>query len=85
MPPLTVEMLVTYDVRVSTGPAGVQLEVNVTVSVIADPVTVESFVIYEVTVCSGAAGVHEGQDGVSVSVTTLVITLGGELGHEEGV
>jgi hypothetical protein len=45
---------------------------------------VENLVIYEVAVCSGAAGVHEGHDGVSVLVTTLVTTLGGELGHDEG-
>jgi hypothetical protein len=48
------------------------------------PLTVENWVIYEVIVCSGAAGVHEGHDDESVLVTTLVTTLGGELGQVPG-
>jgi hypothetical protein len=48
------------------------------------PLTVEILVMYEVIVSPGPAGVHEGRDGVSVLVTTLVITLGGEVGHVPG-
>jgi hypothetical protein len=48
------------------------------------PLTVENLVMYEVIVRSAPAGVHEGRDGVSVFVTTLVITLGGEVGHVPG-
>lgn len=48
------------------------------------PLTVERLVMYEVIVSPAPAGVHEGQDGDSVLVTTLVITLGGELEHDAG-
>jgi hypothetical protein len=79
-----VNVEVTTLVTVSAGATGVQLFVSVTTSVVPAPATVEKLVMYEVTVCSAPAGVHEGQDGVSVLVTTLVITLGGEVGHVPG-
>ena len=76
---VTVWTSVSVTVLVSTGPAGVQLEVTVTKWVVSAPETVETLVTVLMTVCCGAAGVQEGQ------VTPVVTVTGGGAGNVTGV